>query len=274
MKGKSTSKMKINVSKIKMKGIFKRITLAILPILVLIAFTSCSLENQFSPEGVIEYLNSKYDTEFTYLETVGDGELTYRKNVSAYVTHLDHEDRQVFVVAELTQDGVKYSDSYIALKYEEDTRKYLNDMVGKVFKDYKLIYTPVSGQTFSDEFNNDTSFDEYRINPRNLLRFDIILPDNYNWDYKNASVSHIETKIINSGTHCTVNVYRAKTKEIYDSINSYSDYYDKTKAFDEKHYFEANKSGKQETVTEPSTSQTTVQTTEQITGTSTEQSAQ
>lgn len=247
-----------------MKETLKLVATTIISIITLMALTSCSLENQFSEEDVTKYLEDKYGTEFTYMRTVGDGDLTTKKNVSSFARQPDHKGREVFVVTSLDGGKVVHRDNYVAIKYEDKTVEIINSCTKKVFDKYKIIYVPVTGQTLDEKFNNDMAFEDYIKDSGNLLRFDVIIPADCDWTYGDREVSKLKSALDSENVHCCVNVYKAKTCEIYDKIQDYSDYYDKDASFDEQAYFEVgDKKGKEESVTEETTENTTEATTEE-----------
>lgn len=243
-----------------MKETLKSVVTIMVSIFTLMALTSCSLENKFSEEDVIKYLEDKYETEFTYINTVGDGDLTVKKNVSSFARQPDHKGREVFVVTSLEEGKVVHRDNYVAIKYEDKTVELINSCTKKVFDKYKIIYVPVSGQTLDEKFDNDMSFEDYIKDSENLLRFDVIIPNNCDWTYGDREVSKVKSALDSGHVHCCVNVYKAKTSEIYDKIQDYSDYYDKEDSFDETAYFEVgDKKGKEESVTENTTKETSAE---------------
>ena len=243
-----------------MKETLKLVATTIISIITLMTLTSCSLENQFSEEDVIKYLEDKYGTEFTYMRTVGDGDLTTKKNVSSFARQPDHKGREVFVVTSLDGNKVVHRDNYVAIKYEDKTVELINSCTKKVFDKYKIIYVPVTGQTFEEKFNNDMSFEDYIKDSGNLLRFDVIIPNDCDWTYGDREVSKLKSALDSERVHCCVNVYKAKTGEIYDKIQDYSDCYDKDASFDEQAYFEVgDKKGKEESVTENTTEETSTE---------------
>lgn len=247
-----------------MKETLKLVATTIISIITLMALTSCSLENQFNEEDVIRYLEDKYGTEFTYMRTVGDGDLTTKKNVSSFARQPDHKGREVFVVTSLDGSKVVHRDNYVAIKYEDKTVELINSCTKKVFDKYKIIYVPVTGQTLEEKFDNDMAFEDYIKDSGNLLRFDVIIPNDCDWTYGDREVSKLKSALDSEHVHCCVNVYKAKTGEIYDKIQDYSDYYDKDASFDEQAYFEVgDKKGKEESVTEETTENTTEETTEE-----------
>ena len=229
-----------------MTRIVKTMTFAIISMVVLAVCASCSLENQFSEQGVIDYLENKYNVEFTYKSTVGNGELTSKTNVSAFAEQNEHPDKQVFVVAELSGGKVTYKDNYVAVKYEDKTVETINKALKEALNDYKLVYTPVVGRTLGDDYDNDTSFEDYIKRGDNLISFDIILPNNIEIDYNATEISRIKRELANTSIHCVVDVYKAKNKSIYDKIEGYSDYFDKEASFDAEFHFEINEKARKE----------------------------
>ena len=211
-----------------------KVTLTLISIACCIVLSACTIGNQFSPDGVINYLESKY------------GELTPRNNVSATARQKEHSKRDVFVVAELEKGEVVYSDNYLAIKYEEQLVDLINKTIKKSFNDYKLVYIPLQGLTLDEEFNADMNFETYIKRGDNQIRFDIILPANTEISYSETEITNLKRDFIESTLHCDVDVYVATTDEIYKSIEGYSDYYDKKSCFESQFTFAVNEKSKEE----------------------------
>ncbi len=138
----------------------KRNFLVVAGMLILIGgVTGCTNKNK----ELISYMEDRYGKDFTYVQEKNSA--TGRKD--EYTIELKSEEypgSKIF--ASWTKiDGKKsYSDNYMAVVYREDTQEKIEEVIKKVFKDYRFIF-PESEILLSIEDLSSYTLQSYLADP-------------------------------------------------------------------------------------------------------------
>lgn len=109
-------------------------------------------------EQALSYMENKYGETFEYAAPWGN---SMSGDHSMLVACDSFPDKCVLVgVIDYKTEDKEFRDNYIALKYEDETRRFLESNTSTIFEDYRVYYDTMR-QTLSTDISADASFDEY-----------------------------------------------------------------------------------------------------------------
>ena len=187
----------------------KRIGLLILCIMILITgLSGCFLFEKPMEERMLEYVEERYGEdkrkkEFELVSYVGGG---WKVIPRAIIKTIDG--KLTFDISSWKNDeGVfRYFDSYVAVKYEEETKEWLRERIDEVYGaygEYWLGYWAIGMQT--NVLDKESTFAEYFAECANQISFKLVLPVNAPLETKEEDFEQLckqfrENKAFLSGT--------------------------------------------------------------------------
>lgn len=186
-------------------------------ILIIGLLTGCVSNNNSPQNEIVDYMEKKYKDNFTYIDSFGGNNLT----TNALLRSEKFPEYKITSSRIVEENGkVYYSDNYIQYKYKEETKKYLYDMLKKIFdSQFYLTYEIGTLGTIND-FNDKTSFDNFIKSKNNNLMFTVVVSSDFVFEESNL-LNELKSKIEISGI-------QFKNFTIYFSTND-----DNYKQFDE-----------------------------------------
>lgn len=126
-------------------------------------------------DKMVAYMNEKYDDHFEYSAPFGGGPGAASKQI--IVSSEKYPEAQVWVQYYERDGKAIFADNYVAYKYEEQTKVFLETLLGEVFSgEVKLQYEVGTTGTVHD-FTEDTSFEDYASSPASQIGFRAFLFD-------------------------------------------------------------------------------------------------
>lgn len=204
----------------KSKKIFKTIGLFILGGVIMTTLSSCT-KNKLSVDDCLSYMNEKYNSEFTYIED--DRADQTAKTLKIFVQNESYPDGNIFVEEELTNDGIRFHDNYIAVKYQQETKELLEEIASGQFGECRVIYTANASLFQPDEYDNSTTFEEFISHKTSKIYASVLLPPEHTDQDKEQEMQQLEQKCIEHHFVLTCDLYYVDDAEAYLNIGSNSD---------------------------------------------------
>lgn len=108
----------------------------------------------------LEALEEKYGESFAFESSIGaDTSGVF----SIYVTCESMPNKRIKVGKEYSYEP--YTDNYLAVKYEDETKNYLYNSITEYFSDVRIFYDASTSGTISPEVPIDISFEEFLSSP-------------------------------------------------------------------------------------------------------------
>lgn len=129
---------------------------------IMMGVSGCMMSSQWKIDQMLEHMHEKYgDDVFTYDHITG-GYLG--SSTTSYIVYSQRfPDKPIKVNATKTDEGMYYWDTYISLKYEQQTRELLTQRMEQVFGKncyVRYVYNPNNAAVSGPDGGN-TSFEEY-----------------------------------------------------------------------------------------------------------------
>lgn len=145
----------------------KKTVLFLMVILLTIGACGCSMSGQREIEAMVSYINEKYtDDTFEYVSMSG-GHLG-SNTTKIIVKSEKYPDKEIRVICSEVDGNKCYSDTYLNVKFEEETRAYIEKAMSKAFGDKVYVrYIPddtgsmkkgTSETQFSDFISDSTTY--------------------------------------------------------------------------------------------------------------------
>lgn len=120
-------------------------------------------------DKMVAYMNEKYDDHFEYSAPFGGGPGATSKQI--IVSSEQYPEARVWVQY-YEQDGEAiFADNYVAYKYENQTRTFLETLLGEVFSSEAKLRYEIGTIGMVHDFTKDTSFEDYASSPASQIGF-------------------------------------------------------------------------------------------------------
>lgn len=149
----------------------KKIAILSLAMLVGSSMYGCffNAEDNSRSDRMVEYINDKYDDEFTF-ESVYGGHVG-SDNHKIIVSSEKFPGEEIIVFCDASGDEEVYSDNYLGIKFEEQTAELISDTLSEAFGEDPFIYYFPSDYSMTSGASDDTSFEEYISSPSSGIDF-------------------------------------------------------------------------------------------------------
>ncbi len=146
----------------KRGSLYRRLAAIMLVLAMLFGMTGCRLFRKSKAEQAVEYMNAKYDDEFTFKSYASGDSRSY-----VFLSSKKFPNANIQANCSRKKDGTCYDfiDNYVYCKYEDQTREFLQDFFEDVFEcEVKVKYD--IGTDFNKDLTNGTTFDEFIHNSK------------------------------------------------------------------------------------------------------------
>lgn len=183
--------------------------------------SGCMSGNELSVDDCLSYLENKYSSEFTYVQN--DRTEITASYLKIFVQNAAYPDGNIFVEEELTGDGVKFHDNYVAVKYQQETKALLEEISTGLFGECRVIYTANTSLFQPDEYNDSTAFEEFISQKASKIYASVLLPPEHSDENKEQELKQLAQQCIERNLCCTCDLYYVEDAEAYRNINSNAD---------------------------------------------------
>lgn len=154
----------------------KKTVLFLMVILLMIGVCGCSMSDQRKIEAMVSYINEKYtDDTFEYVSMSG-GHLG-SNTTKIIVKSEKYPDKKIRVICSEVDGNKCYSDTYLNVKFEEETYKFIHDALATEYGDnIYLKYIPDDTGSFENG-SCSTTFEEYISDPTTCIYFSAAVAD-------------------------------------------------------------------------------------------------
>ena len=174
--------------------------------------------------NAVAYMNEKYDAKFTFKGSntqVGSGDVFGRHseyvNILVSCDDLPGKDIVVF-----SNDGEKYFDNYILLKYEEQAIQIMTDAANEIYGGDKIITEYYLSENTTADLTNDTTIEEALLSGAyNDIGFYTDDTDDILGDYRRF-INLLRERGINiypAVYYFDDDIYLTSTKELYELVS-------------------------------------------------------
>lgn len=165
---------------------------------------------------MLEYINDKYADTFTYIGPYGGytGSTTHKIIISSR----KFPGREICVVSSEGSGRPIYSDNYVAVKYESQTKQCLTDLLSECLGPDLFVSYGASTLACSSVFNDETTFSEFITEPSSAIHFTAITGFSLTDRDRDQLVSALEEKFVSVGLCCGGKIYFCSDFEGFGSL--------------------------------------------------------
>ncbi len=193
---------------------------------VLIGVCGC-MNTKYSYEDCIKYLESKYDEKFTYVKPFKDS------TMRLYFQSESHPGKNVLVDSYVKDGSLECYDNYVAVIFEDETRKAFEDISKKVYGECKTVYDVSDNEVLPEYMGKNTTFSEFVSDSKANLNFDILLKPGYDAADKEAKLKKVYELLKEKNIVCVCEVYYTNNDTAYSEYDTDSEMTSNTGWFSE-----------------------------------------
>ena len=196
----------------------KTLSLFLCVVMFLGVMCGCKNNPKFTVDEILEYMNEKYDEEFTYIRPADVYQPT-SDSFEIFVASDKYPDDMIYAKCLLnTETGEKrFCDNYVSYIYEDEVRDLLTELTQEVYPDAKIRYTALYG-TSSDSGQDVPSLEQYLSRTSSSIDYMIMLPDEYDETLYKEEMNALIEKLEEKKIVCGVTVVYSNDRTQYDSF--------------------------------------------------------
>ena len=138
----------------------KKTILFLTVILLMIGACGCGMKAKIKTKDMVDYINRKYTDDSFEFVSVSGGHIgsTTRKII---VKSEKYPNKEIRVICSKINGNIVYSDTYLNVKFEKETQKYLENALQNAFNTKTVVRYIPDDMVSMEEGTVDTKFDEY-----------------------------------------------------------------------------------------------------------------
>lgn len=210
----------------------KKTALFLVVVFLMIGACGCSMRGQDKIDRMISYINNKYtDDHFAFVEMSG-GHMG--SNVTKIVVESNkYPGKEIRVICSEVEGEEIYTDTYLNVKFEEQTYDYIRETLIKKYGDnIYLEYVP-DDIACIEAGSSSTTFKEYISDPNVYIYFSAVVGDEVN----DENAVFAEIKELFSDSVLRAHIYFVDTEE---EIANNAQLFIKNKTYSKELYFVKN----------------------------------
>ena len=200
----------------------KRIIRIFVVVAILIGGSGCMLFGKESrTEKMMKHLNAKYDDAFSDPSPYGGG-MGPSNTTEIHVKSKKYPDARVWASYTVNEDeSVTYSDNYVTVKYEAETRAALQKVMEEVIGDdgEVLTFYSLALRGTENSFDDNTTLSEFMKSSDADIGFTSVVRKGYKLDKKTFEKRLQKTFSDANITVSSGKIYFAETDEQFEDIN-------------------------------------------------------
>lgn len=152
----------------------KKTLLFFIIIFLMIGVCGCGMKNQTKVDRMMNYICNKYtDDTFTY-EGISGGHLGSNET-KIFVSSKLYPETKIQVICTEVDGKEKFRDSYLNIKFEENTYEYIRNSLSEMYGiNIYIKYIPDDRSCMSNG-SKDTTFEEYISDAETCIFFDAVV---------------------------------------------------------------------------------------------------
>ena len=152
----------------------KKTVLFLMVIFLMIGVCGCGMKGQDKVNRMVAYINNKYANDSFAYKSMAGGHLG--SNVTKIiVTSEKYPEKSIRVICSEVEGTEVFSDTYLNIKYEDQTRNYIKEVLTAEFgANVYLNYIP-SDVASENNGTSDTTFAEYIADENTFITFSAVV---------------------------------------------------------------------------------------------------
>jgi len=197
----------------------KTLSLFLCTVMLLGVMCGCKNNPKFTVDEILEYMNEKYDEEFTYIRPADVYQPT-SDSFEIFVASDKYPDDMIYAKCLLnTETGEKrFCDNYVSYIYEDEVRNLLTELTQEVYTDAKVRYVPLYGAASSDSNEDIPTLEQYLSRTSSSIEYMIMLPDEHDETLYKEELNALREKLEENKVVCMINILYSNDHEQYDSF--------------------------------------------------------
>jgi len=197
----------------------KTLSLFLCVVMLLGVMCGCKNNANFTVDEILEYMNEKYDEEFTYIRPADLYE-PESDSFEIFVASDKYPDDMIYAKCLLnTETGEKwFCDNYVSYIYEDEVRTLVTELTHEVYADAKVRYVPLYGAASSDSNEEIPTLEQYLSRTSSSIDYMIMLPDEYDETLYKEEMNALIEKLEEKKIVCGVTVVYSNDRTQYDSF--------------------------------------------------------
>ena len=183
---------------------------------------SVGKKESFSVDACIEYMNQKYGTKFEYIEPIDNHQPT-ASSMKIYVSHVDYPDSRILVTAMRKDEGFRYLDNFVAIKYAEETCRTLQEAASAVYGECRVAYDTNHLDVLTEDYDASTSFADYAKRIDADINAMLLIAPSQSPDQKEEKMNALAEQLKAKQIVARLKIYYVSNQEAFESIQTETD---------------------------------------------------
>ena len=197
----------------------KTLSLFLCVVMLLGVMCGCKNNPKFTVDEILEYMNEKYDEEFTYIRPADVYQPT-KESFEIFMASDKYPDEEIFAKCIYNSEtGEKrFLDNYVSYIYEDEVRDLLTELTQEVYADAKVRYVPLywTASTNSDE--DIPTLEQYLSRTYSSISYMILLPDEHDVTLYKEEMNALIEKLEEKKVVCSITIAYSNDRTQYDSF--------------------------------------------------------
>ena len=197
----------------------KTLSLFLCAVMLLGVMCGCKNNANFTVDEILEYMNEKYDEEFTYIRPA-DVYQPREYSFEIFVASDKYPDEEIFAKCIYNSEtGEKrFCDNYVSYIYEDEVRDLLTKLTQEVYPDAKVKYTPLTKTASSNSNEEIPTLEQYLSKSSSSIEYIILLPDEHDATLYKDELNALREKLEKKKVACMINIFYSNDHNQYDSF--------------------------------------------------------
>lgn len=196
----------------------KTLSLFLCAVMLLGVMCGCKNNPNFTVDEILEYMNEKYDEEFTYIRPADIYQPT-SDSFEIFVASDKYPDDMIYAKCLLnTETGEKrFCDNYVLYIYEDEVRDLLTELTQEVYADAKVRYAPIYAAA-TDSSKRIPSLEQYLSRSSSSIDYMILLPDEHDETLYKEELNALCMALKEKKVVCDITIAYSNDRAHYDSF--------------------------------------------------------
>lgn len=159
----------------------------------------------FTQQKMIDYMTDKYNESFSFISVYGGNPGTDVHKI--LVSSESYPEKEICVVYDSFNDF--YSDNYLGIKYEDETREYLKRILSGCFDGEVFVHYNADNLAMTENGNKNTTFNEYISSVQSGITFTAIVSTKRTSDENDLLMNNLQKALAEAGICCNGSIYFA-----------------------------------------------------------------
>lgn len=197
----------------------KTLSLFLCVVMLLGVMCGCKNNPNFTVDEILEYMNEKYDEEFTYIRPADLYE-PESDSFEIFVASDKYPDDMIYAKCLLnTETGEKrFLDNYVSYIYEDEVRDLLTELTQEVYTDAKVRYVPIYKTASTHSSEGIPTLEQYLSRTYSSISYMILLPNEHDETLYKEEMNALIEKLKEKKVVCSITIAYSNDRTQYDSF--------------------------------------------------------